>query len=84
MKVLQNNNKTETKKHRHIYTNRNSQAKFKKRTNDFRFTRRSTTKYGNYLIRFIEETMQKLKTFGEKFKVKLDSNLTQLKQQNIY
>ena len=29
------------------------------------------------VISFIEETMQKLKNFDEKFKVQLDSNLTQ-------
>ena len=29
------------------------------------------------VISFIEETMQKLKSFGKKFKVQLDSNLTQ-------
>ena len=29
------------------------------------------------VISFIEETMQKLKTSGEKFKLQLDSNLTQ-------
>ena len=28
-------------------------------------------------ISFIKETMQGLKTFGKKFKVQLDSNLTQ-------
>ena len=32
------------------------------------------------VISFIEKTMQKLKTFGEKFKVELDSNLTQWDQ----
>ena len=32
------------------------------------------------VISFIEETMRKLKSFGEKFKVQLDSNLTQQDQ----
>ena len=47
-KVLKNNNKTETTKSRHIYINRNSQEKSKKPANGLRFTRRPTTKYGDY------------------------------------
>ena len=34
------------------------------------------------VISFIEETTQKLKTFGQKFNVQLDSNLTQQDQQS--
>ena len=41
------------------------------------------------VIGFIKETVQKLKTFGEKFKVQLDSDWpnrvnSKLEQQNIY
>ena len=37
----------------------------------------SDSQVGQQVINFIKETMQKLKTFGEKFKVQLDLNLTQ-------
>ena len=78
MKVLKNN-KTETTKIRDTFT---STETLKQNLKNMHMA--SDSQVGQQqnmeiiqVISFIKETMQKLKTFGEKFKVQLDLNLTQ-------
>ena len=93
MKVLRNNNKTEKTKNTDTITSTGTpkqNSKNVKMASDGQVLLASSATNGQggqqqnieifQVISFIKETMQKLKTFGEKFKVQLDSSQTQQDQ----
>ena len=93
MKVLKNSNKTEKTKNTDTFTSTETpkqNSKNVKMAYDGQVLLASLATNGQggqqqnieifQVISFIKETMLKLKTFGEKFKVQLDSSQTQQDQ----
>ena len=79
MKVLKNNNKTETTKSTDTFISTETLKQNSKNVQiayDSQVGQLQNMEI-TQVISFIEESIQKLKTFGKKFKVQLDSVLTQ-------